>query len=124
MSCCRAVQVGLIFFLSALVGCAGLRNGDAESAYSLPGDLEPDQGIFSEVSNGMVSRVRSAVGLGLSETAAKDQYAEAMSSYRDAAQRQGTARRKEFDAAGKLFAKAAVRWPNSSVEEDAMFYQA
>ena len=64
------------------------------------------------------------MGLGPNEDAAKQQFADAMSLYRDAGQLQDSERRSQFDKAAKAFAKSAARWPNSSIEEDAMFYRA
>jgi len=124
MTDCRAVQIALIFGLSIFVGCASLRKNDVDSAYNLPGDLEPDRGIFTETTDNLVSGFRSAIGLGPSEAAAKEAFELAMASYEEAKQLEGRARRDAFEDVGKMFSKAAVRWPNSSIEEDAMFYRA
>lgn len=122
---CKAVlawfSCSLVLFL---VGCASLRNDDPLSSYSLPGDVDPDRGIISEISDGFVSSARATMGIGPNEDAAKQQFAEAMSLYRDAGQLQDAERRSQFDKAAKAFAKSAGRWPNSSIEEDAMFYRA
>ncbi len=124
MTDCRAVQIGLILGLSILVGCAGLGKKDLDSTYNLPGETNTDRGIFGETSDNLMTSFRSAVGLGPNETAAKDEFEQAMASYRSASQLQGNARRDAFEDVGKMFSKSAVRWPSSSIEEDSMFYRA
>lgn len=124
MTNCRAFQIGLIIVMATVAGCSGLSKSGSESAYNLPGDLDPDQGIFSDLSNNLVNGVRSAVGLGPSETAAKEQYGAALAKYQEAASMEGASRQAGFEDAGKLFSRAAARWPDSSIEEDAMFYRA
>lgn len=111
--------------LLLITGCAMLRQDDQlTSSYGLPGDEDPDQGIISDVAENFMRSARASVGLGPNEEVAKQQFSESMSLYREAAQLEGAARGAKFDKAAKAFGRAASRWPNSSIEEDAMFYRA
>lgn len=125
MSRSRAVWAGSICWLVCCgAGCASLNNNDAVSSYRLPGEAEEDRGIITEMTSGMVNSVRASVGLGPNEEAARQQFAAAMDIYRAAGEEQGDRRAQRFDDAAKAFKKAAARWPNSSIEEDAMFFRA
>lgn len=123
MADCNAAQIWLLLLLLSTAGCSSFGKKDGDIAYRLPGDA-PDRGILAEATDGMLSSVRTAVGMGPSEDAARQSYQEAMAVYREAASANGASRKSGFDAAGKAFSRAATRWPNSSIEEDAMFYRA
>jgi outer membrane protein assembly factor BamD (BamD/ComL family) len=65
---------------------------------------------------------KEAVGLGPDPEAARTQYAEADAIYREAlALPQGEERKAVFAQAGGLFVAAAKDWPESSLEQDALF---
>lgn len=110
--------------LLSMIGCASLRNDDPQSAYSLPGDVDPDRGMFTEATDNIVKSFKNSVGLGPNERAAREQFAAAMNLYESASETEGIARKRQFSAAGEAFAKSAARWPNSSIAEDAMFFRA
>ena len=116
--------LGGLLVLACFVGCKALQPEDPLSAYSLPGEVDPDRGMFTDFADGLVATARSSVGLGLNEDAARQLYSESMSVYQNAAKLEGGQRIREFERAAKGFDKAAKRWPKSSVEEDAKFYQA
>lgn len=106
-------------------GCASLRREDPLSSYNLPGDVDPNRGVLTKFTDDLVSSARSAVGLAPNENAAQQQFAEAMAVYKAASQVHGESEaRAQFDKAAKMFSRAALRWPNSSIEEDALFFQA
>lgn len=114
-----------LLLVSSLVGCAGLRSdNDALSAYSMPGEVDPNRGMFTKTTENLISTAKSSLGLGPNEAAAQEQFKLALDRYRNAAQLQGAERRKQFEKAAGEFAKSAARWPGSSIEEDAMFYRA
>ena len=121
---CTAISL-FCCLLGSFLGCSSLRNDDALSAYSLPGEVEADEGVLSDFSKGVAASAKSAMGLGPNEAAARELFADAMAAYRDASGKgEGPERSRAFDKAAKLFDRAAARWPKSSIEEDAMFYQA
>lgn len=127
---CKAVgawPVGLLVVLglTTFAGCNSLQRDDPLSSYSLPGDVDPNRGVLTKFTDEVVQTARASMGRGPNEQAAQEQFAEAMSIYKGAAamQGQGNAQR-EFERAAKLFSKAALRWPNSSIEEDALFFEA
>ena len=116
-----SIALGLLVALLACSGCNGLRKTTPESAFLA--DESVDEGILSGVSNQMMANVRSAVGLGPSEEAAKEAFTAAMGQYRQAIKTENSSRPAAFEDAAKAFRNAAARWPNSSIEEDALFYQ-
>lgn len=123
---CKAVQFwlsGLLIF--SMIGCASLRKEDDPNAsYGLPGDEDPDRGMFTSATDSMLRTIKSSVGLGPNEAAAREQFAAAKTLYESAGQTEGYAKKKQFEAAAAAFDKAAARWPNSSIAEDAMFFRA
>lgn len=106
-------------------GCSALRREDPLTSYNLPGDIDPDRGVLTKFTDELVSTARATVGLAPDETAAQAQFDEAMAVYNGASDMHGADEaRREFDRAAKMFSRAALRWPNSSIEEDALFFQA
>jgi TolA-binding protein len=59
-------------------------------------------------------KIKNAVGLGPNEQIAETEFKQGMQLYRE----------KRYDDAASHFAKAADRWPDSPLEEDALFFQA
>lgn len=105
-------------------GCSSLPNTTPESAYLMDDQDLVDEGILTDVTNRFSSRFRAAVGLGPSENAAADAYAAAMGQYRAAIAETGPNRKGAFVDTAKAFHRSASRWPNSTIEEEAMFYEA
>lgn len=126
MSRCKAFWTWLscLLLLTTFVGCKSMRPDDPLSSYNLPGDVDPDRGMLTEFTDGLVASARSTMGLGPNEAAAQQQFDEAMAIYKNASGLPVGQRPAEFDRAAKAFSKAALRWPNSSIEEDSLFYRA
>lgn len=123
---CTAVCIWLScsLIVACSIGCNMLRPKDPLSAYELPDEIDPNQGMLSDVTDGLMASAKASVGLGPNEAAAKEQFEVAMGIYKNASQLEGRDRLSEFDKAAKAFSRAAARWPKSSVEEDALFYRA
>lgn len=69
----------------------------------------------------VVDSVKRASGYGPDQTVAKQAFDEGEKIFVEATKLEGKGRAKQFQAAGKKYAKAAARWPDSALEEDAMF---
>ena len=65
--------------------------------------------------------VKNLTGQGFDEEKAKQLYAQADSAFEEAGRLTGTARSDRFAAAAELYASAAARWPESGLEQDALF---
>ena len=123
---CKALTAWLTvvtILLASLLGCSTLRKEDPLSSYSLPGDVDPDSGVLTDFADSVQKTMREGMGLAPNEAAAQERFAEAMSVYEGAKQLQGDQAQAAYDKAAKMFGRAALRWPNSSVEEDAMFFR-
>ncbi len=89
----------------------------AEGA-SIEGTAEPEPGFFKKLGKSLSSdnvekQFKQATGRGPDENVAKSLYAEA----------DGLFREKKFDEAAEKYGEAAVRWPDSLLEEDALYMQ-
>ena len=122
MSQIRAAEFGLILMVSVFLGCNSLGKPEPDPLYNL--EQDDDRGIFASVTDGVSSRVRGAMGLGPDEQAANQEYQQAMAQYQQATELEGRARKQAFEDAAKAFKTAAARWPNSSIQEDALFFRA
>jgi TolA-binding protein len=72
---------------------------------------------FSRATNS----VKSLAGQGVDQERAKQIYAEADRIFQAAGQLDGPARQQKFTEAAGTYANAAARWPESGLEQDAMF---
>jgi TolA-binding protein len=72
---------------------------------------------FSRATNS----VKSLAGQGIDEERAKQVYAEADRIFAAAGKLEGNPRRQEFTEAAETYSRAAARWPESGLEQDAMF---
>ena len=126
--CCRSTHwnVSGLFVAIALSGCAWLPGGadPLESTYNLPAEIDSSDGFLAKPTKELVSTAKAAVGLGPNEEAARQQLQMATARYRAASNMDAKDREREFRMAAKEFAKSATRWPGSSVEEEALFFQA
>lgn len=113
----------IVFAFCICLGCAGLSKQEVTSD-RLPGEMPDESGMFTGVTRDISATFRTAMGRGPNESAAQEEFQAAMQTYRAATNQEGSASRRTFDTAGKAFQDAAVRWPNSAIEEDAMFYRA
>ena len=126
---CKAVIAWPVFLLALFVittsvGCSMFRREDPLTAYNLPGDIDPNRGMLTKFTDGVMATTRETVGLGPNEAKAQAQFDEAMNVYDSARLLDGPEAHATYDKAAKMFARAALRWPNSSVQEDAMFFRA
>lgn len=93
-----------------------LSEAQAAAKPSVPDDEEEAPGFdWSQLDPSKIyTKVRNASGYGPDENLAQKLYNEGMALYRE----------KKFDDAAEKFKAAAGRWPDSTLEEDALFYQA
>lgn len=66
-------------------------------------------------------RFKSMIGQGPNRDVAKQLYREAEALYHEAANLQGAERTAKFAAAGAKFSEAAERWPDSALQQDALY---
>ncbi len=94
----------------------GTSVADAEKSKNPKKDNEEEDGFDWSVLDpaNMWKKLQSATGNGPDEKLAESLYREGMNLYRE----------KKYADAAKKFAEAANRWPDSVLEEDALFYQA
>jgi outer membrane protein assembly factor BamD (BamD/ComL family) len=65
--------------------------------------------------------LKRATGQGPKPEEARKIYAQAERQYEEAMELEGSARRRRFETAAKGFAEAAKKWPDSALEQDALF---
>ncbi len=86
---------------------------------------EPSDGILGRYNPAkLLQSAKAAMGQGPSETAARQAFKQAEATFVEATKLQGKARKKRFYEAAQRYAKAAEKWPGSTLEEDALFMQA
>ena len=104
----------------ALGGCTSLTgahrdtSGASETAQASPFDLErlPEQ---------FESSWKTLIGKGVNPQKARELYVEAEGQYQAALRAESDQKQDAFAEAAKQFNEAAERWPDSALEEDAMF---
>ncbi len=69
----------------------------------------------------VTQKVKVATGFGPNRAIAEEAFREAETRFIEATRLEGKERRGKFDEAAKYYQKAADRWPDSSLEEDALF---
>jgi len=92
---------------------SSLLEDDAASNASL---LTPDA-----LSKQLTDSAKTLVGKGYSPEKARERYVEAEGLYRQAIQTEGHERAALFLSAAELFVNAAERWPDSALEQDALY---
>jgi tetratricopeptide (TPR) repeat protein len=118
----------------ALSGCAMFQPPDPNdippSRYDVDGDdvangtdpdkhrplIDPD--AFSEAT--IRRNFKKLIGRGPDRNIARDLYRQGSEAYEDAARQAGPTRQQKFLEAAKLFSAAADRWPDTSLEQDAL----
>jgi outer membrane protein assembly factor BamD (BamD/ComL family) len=117
----RRIVLGVIApLLLALSGCTSLTGaqrdaaGGSETAQASPFDLErlPEQ---------VESSWNTLIGKGVNPQKARELYVEAEGQYQAALRAESDQKQDAFAQAAKQFNEAAGRWPDSALEEDAMF---
>ena len=102
--------------LVAATGCRAFsRNASAPSA------ADSNSGLLGVRSRGVRENVRTAMGRGINEQAARQAYADADGLFQQASDAEGRERSKLFRRAAGRYAEAAERFPDSMLQEDAMF---
>ncbi|MCA9151122.1 MAG: tetratricopeptide repeat protein [Planctomycetales bacterium] len=127
----------LLLLGSSLVGCnstgrvdlpgpVSLTSADVTMSAATDAELlraqDPGEGWFQKLSPKRVAQnIKSAAGYGPNKAAAEAAFQEGETLFVDAANQQGGKRIEQFTAAAKKYSTAATRWPDSSIEEDALF---
>ncbi len=117
---CTIAFISLSFLAPALGGCASPLGGrdtlldDGTASNSL---LPSADALSKQVSNS----AKTLVGKGYSPEKARQRYIEAEGQYQQAIQAQGTDRKDRFLSAADAFKNAADRWPDSALEQDALY---
>lgn len=98
---------------------------EAERSYG----YSEKKGIFSRNSKtSLRTNIRTLMGKGINRDAAREIFAEADALYREAAQHTApedrAKRRRKFVRASEQYREAGLRWPNSAMEENALFMEA
>jgi len=87
----------------------------ANANRDLPKDLkEPPSGLEALAPSNVYKQIKAAVGLGPNEDVARQSYQQGLDLFHE----------KRYDEAAGEFATAADRWPDTPLEEDALFMQA
>jgi outer membrane protein assembly factor BamD (BamD/ComL family) len=113
-----------LFFLLAAV--AGLLSGCSSTSTSRQNKLADDassKSLFDidKFPEKMKKATKKLIGKGEDPEKARAVYARAEEQYREAGAAEGRDRVRQFLAAAKAFADAADRWPDSALEQDALF---
>lgn len=117
---CTVAFLSLSWLLPVLGGCAsplGGRDtllGDATASNSL---IPSADALSKQVSNS----AKTLVGKGYSPEKARQKYIEAEGQYQQAIQTRGNDRKALFLSAASAFKNAADRWPDSALEQDALY---
>ncbi len=81
-----------------------------------------DDGLLGKFSpSSMYDAAKRRVGLGPNQQIAKRAFEDAEKTFIEATSMEGNQRQKRFLDAAKLYKKAADRWPDSALQEDALF---
>ena len=95
---------------------------ETEENFDLPQpDVEDPDKLNRLDPRNIVKQIKRATGKGPSRQRARENFQKAESTYREALNSDGEARQRKLQDAAKLYASAATNWPNSAIEENAMF---
>jgi outer membrane protein assembly factor BamD (BamD/ComL family) len=113
-------QIAVLLILAFLGGCAAPLASSRDSGLAVSGSTESTSLFDTDrLSKQMKNAARTAVGKGTNPDKARELYAEAERQYRAAIE--AGDRRSDYLAAAKGFRAAAERWPDSALEQDALF---
>jgi outer membrane protein assembly factor BamD (BamD/ComL family) len=116
-------------------GCAMFRSPDPDDIPKSRYDVDPDDvanGTDPEKHRPLIDpdkfseanirrNFKKLIGRGANRDAARDHYAKGTATYEDARRLAGSERQQKFVEAAKEFVNAADRWPDTSLEQDALF---
>lgn len=121
--------VGLTAIGSLSFGCTGAGRVDlpapiGSTAVDVRGQ-DTDDGFLDQLKPSRIKQqVKAATGFGPNRDIAEQAFQEGEALFVGAAKEEGSGRAEKFSEAAKAYAKAADRWPDSAIEEDALFMQA
>jgi outer membrane protein assembly factor BamD (BamD/ComL family) len=117
--------VALGAYLLGLVGCAGIgtreRLPDSGPPMAVRGQQVDDSWTDRLSPKRFVSAVKQATGFGPDRRIAEEAFERAEKLFVEATRQEGSGRKAAFKRAAEEYKKAAERWPDSSLEEDALF---
>lgn len=118
---CTVGLLSLSCLFLALGGCASPLGGSRDTLLdddAAKNSLLPTPG---DLSDQIKNSAKTLVGKGYSPDKARERYVEAEGQYWQAVQTQGDERKAQFLSAAKSFKNAADRWPDSALEQDALY---
>ncbi len=108
-----------------LTGCAAIGEVPGPTGDAGPGTVrgqDESDGLMSQLNpTRFLESAKKSVGLGPDEGIAKESFGQAEKIFVEATSLEGEQRKDRFLEAAKLYKKAADRWPDSALQEDAMF---
>jgi outer membrane protein assembly factor BamD (BamD/ComL family) len=108
-----------------LSGCSTLRRQPDELGYDFSDEAGRERsGLLGVDPSGVVDSTKAVFGLGPDQRRAEELFALGQRQYQTASRLSGDERKKSFLEAAGMFAKAGRRWPDSALEEDALFHVA
>jgi outer membrane protein assembly factor BamD (BamD/ComL family) len=120
MSEARVLTNLLCWLAIGLVG-GGCASGLGKHRDTADGDNDKSLFHLDELSARMKKTGKQLIGKGENPEKARELYATAEGKYGEASAAEGSPRQKLFLAAAKGFKEAADRWPDSALEQDALF---
>ena len=114
---------GMAWMVWCLTSCAAI--ADLPESPAVPGTAtvrgqDEPQGLVEQLSpKRFYDAAKRKVGLGPNQQVAREAFAEAEKIFVEATSLEGEERKERFLEAAKLYDKAADRWPDSALQEDA-----
>ena len=131
-----ATSLLLVLLAMNMLGCASInplkKPVDPESLLDEQErryGVQEKKGIFNRnAKNSLRTNIRTVMGKGINRDAARDMFDKGDGLYREAARLTAkddrAARRRKFVRAAEKYREAGLRWPNSAMEENAIFMEA
>jgi tetratricopeptide (TPR) repeat protein len=121
MSEARVLTNLLCFFIAIVSVGGGCTSGLGHRRDSLSEDKSKSLFDLDKLNDSMKKTGKQLIGKGENPAKARDLYSAAEDKYREASVAEGAERKPLFLAAAKGFKDAADRWPDSALEQDALF---
>jgi len=102
-------------------GCTSLTGTNRDTASGAEGPTGLDRFDLDKLPDQVESSWKTLTGKGVNPQKARELYVVAEGKYQEALRTEGDQRRDLFAAAAAAFKDASDRWPDSALEEDAMF---